>query len=77
MEDLKIRNQDLLDGKVVAELEKATFALAKPPFRPLDVFAIDNSSALELAGIVLTYVFVLLQFKVGDVSETGFRGEHA
>jgi hypothetical protein len=36
------------------------------PFRPLDIFNVNLSSAGSLAGLIVTYIIVLLQFKTGD-----------
>ena len=36
------------------------------PFRPLDMFDVNFSTAASLAGLVFTYVIVLMQFREGD-----------
>ena len=36
------------------------------PITPMDIFNLNYASALTLAGISLTYIIVLLQFKQGD-----------
>lgn len=36
--------------------------------RPLDAFDINFSTGLSALGLCLTYIIVLLQFKVGEVS---------
>eukprot|EP00094_Tigriopus_californicus_P012420 TCALIF_12006-PA protein Name:"Protein of unknown function" AED:0.32 eAED:0.32 QI:0/0.5/0/0.66/1/1/3/0/427 len=41
--------------------------LSKPaPIRPMDIFDLNWSSALSLNGLMLTYIIVLLQFKLGE-----------
>ena len=40
----------------------------RAPFRPLDVFDANFASAASLAGLIITYVIVLLQFKQSDTS---------
>ena len=39
------------------------------PLRPKDIFDVNFASAASLAGLVVTYVIVLLQFKLGDSAE--------
>ena len=36
------------------------------PFRPMDVFDMNFGSAASVAGLILTYVIVLMQFKMSD-----------
>ena len=36
------------------------------PFRPLDTFNVNFSTAASLSGLAFTYVIVLIQFKQGD-----------
>ncbi len=36
------------------------------PIRPADVFDLNMASAASIAGIIFTYVIVLMQFNVGD-----------
>ncbi len=38
------------------------------PFRPADVFDMNFASAASVGGLILTYVIVLMQFKLGDSS---------
>ncbi len=47
------------------------------PLSPLNIFSLDYSSAAALAGLILTYMMVLLQFKVGDASDREFYGSSA
>lgn len=44
------------------------FSLAAP-VRPMDMFNLNFSSAATLVGLVITYMLVLLQFKIGDCEE--------
>ena len=41
------------------------------PFRPLDMFDVNFSTAASLAGLAFTYVIVLMQFREGDNATTG------
>ena len=36
------------------------------PLRPLDIFCLNRSSAASHAGLMITYLIVLLQFKQGE-----------
>ena len=36
------------------------------PIRPMDTFDLNSGSAMSIAGLLLTYLIVLLQFKVSD-----------
>ena len=36
------------------------------PFRPLDMFDVNFSTAASLAGLGFTYVIVLMQFREGE-----------
>ncbi len=38
------------------------------PLTPLNTFEVNFSSAASLAGVILTYIIVLLQFKISDTS---------
>ena len=40
------------------------------PFRPLDMFDVNFSTAASLAGLVFTYVIVLMQFREGDAGSS-------
>ncbi len=65
----RTRQSDRLSHKVLAKLDLLLSRLAQhaSPLRPLGVFSIDRATAVSLAGVILTYMVVLLQFKVGDV----------
>ena len=36
------------------------------PIRPMDIFDLNSGSAMSIAGLLLTYLIVLFQFKVSD-----------
>ena len=36
------------------------------PIQPLDIFDVNLANATTIAGLVFTYVIVLLQFKIAD-----------
>ena len=40
------------------------FSAASSPIRPCDVFNVNTSSFISMSGIILTYLVVLLQFKL-------------
>ena len=74
LEDFRLFAKEQMSADQLCELDSTISKLSNksPPFRPLTIFSIDNSSGIGLASIILTYVFVILQFKVSDVSELGF-----
>ena len=64
-----------LPSKARHNLEVAVERFSKPaPIRPLDVFNLNLASGASIVGLILTYIIVLLQFKVsedrGDTSTT-------
>ena len=40
------------------------------PIRPLDMFNLNFASAASSAGLLLTYLIVLMQFRAGESSRT-------
>ena len=42
---------------------------APSPLRPMDICDVNYGAAASVAGLVFTYIIVLLQFKVGDSGE--------
>lgn len=36
------------------------------PIRPKDIFSLNHSTLASLSGLILTYIIVLIQFKVAD-----------
>ena len=38
------------------------------PVRPLDMFNVNYSSGTTMLGLILTYMFILLQLKMGESS---------
>jgi len=64
-----------LPSKARHHMEVAVERFSKPaPIRPLDVFNLNLASGASIVGLILTYIIVLLQFKVsedrGDTSTT-------
>ena len=41
---------------------------SRAPIRPMDVFDMNYSSGASIMGLILTYMIILLQFKVSEVS---------
>jgi uncharacterized membrane protein len=57
--------------KEIQDLDKANILLniwsgERDVFRPLDAFELGRASSLTMYGLLLTYIFVLLQFKYGE-----------
>ena len=46
---------------------------SRAPIRPMDVFDMNYSSGASIMGLILTYMIILLQFKVSEVS--GVQGD--
>ena len=40
----------------------------RSPIRPMDAFDMNYSSGASIVGLILTYMIILLQFKVSEVS---------
>ncbi len=40
---------------------------AKTPIRPLDLFDLKMSSGLSAFSMLVTYVVIILQFKIGEI----------
>ncbi len=69
LQEAMIAEADSLSSKerTVIEVLMTKFTTSAP-FRPLDIFDVNFASAASLLGLILTYVIVLLQFKVSDKS---------
>lgn len=39
---------------------------SRPTIRPMDCFNLNLSTGVSLAGLLITYIIVLLQFRIGD-----------
>ena len=46
---------------------------SRAPICPMDVFDMNYSSGASIMGLILTYMIILLQFKVSEVS--GVQGD--
>ena len=60
------------ETKLKMELLLSRLKQHSSPLRPYDTFDVNYESALSLMSIVLTYLMVLLQFKVTDVQEADY-----
>ena len=71
---MKERHQELLivESSRVSPMERAQAEVLidrfgrAAPIRPLDVFDVNYATAASVSGLILTYVIVLLQFKMSD-----------
>ena len=46
------------------------FSATTSPVRPCDVFNMDTANFVSVGGLIITYLIVLLQFKLGDSNDT-------
>ena len=64
LEQLQAKRQDLTDGQR-RELNLLISEFSNPaPIRPWDTFDLNQSATLSIMNTVLTYLVILLQFKV-------------
>ena len=41
------------------------------PVRPCDIFNMNSANFVSVGGLIITYLIVLMQFKLGDSNDTG------
>ncbi len=62
-----VERSETLTPKEQAEILILVDHFSTPaPVRPMDVFNLNYGSGASIVGLVLTYIIVLLQFKMGD-----------
>ncbi len=47
-------------------LQKRFCPMTRCPLRPLDTFNVNSASGASVFGLILTYLIVLLQFKIQE-----------
>ena len=74
LEDLSINFAKRVEDKEVRQLEVliARFSAPSSPIRPCDVFNMNTANFVSIGRIILTYLIVLLQFKISS-KEGGSR----
>ena len=61
---------DALDSEDRVRMEYLMEEFSAPcPIRPADMFDMNLATMISLAGLLLTYVIVFLQFKIGEVDD--------
>lgn len=67
LEDISMHFANKLEDEEARQLDVliSRFSSTDPPIRPCDVFNMNTTSFVSIGGIILTYLIVLLQFKVG------------
>ena len=64
---IKIRHFRHLDSEDCVRMEYLLEQFSAPcPIRPDDMFDMNLATMISLAGLLLTYVIVFLQFKIGE-----------
>ena len=72
LENILITFADKLERKEERQLEVliSHFSATTSPIRPCDVFNMDTANFVSVGGLIITYLIVLLQFKLGDSNDT-------
>ncbi len=64
-----MKSSSRLDAADERRLDTLIEFLSCPsPLRPLDIFNVNLSSGVALLGLILTYMIILLQLKLGEKS---------
>ena len=67
--NIKFSNCGLLNHEEMSQLDVLITRYSNPgPMRPLDMFNLNFASAASTAGLLLTYLIVLMQFRAGESS---------
>ena len=67
---MKYSNGGQLNQEEKCQLDVLITRYSNPgPIRPLDIFNLNFASAASTAGLLLTYLIVLMQFRAGDSSK--------
>ena len=71
LEHISINFADKLERKEEKQLEVliSHFSAPSSPVRPCDVFNMDAANFVSVGGLIITYLIVLLQFKLGDSND--------
>ena len=71
LDHISINFADKLARKQEKKLEVliSHFSAACSPVRPCDVFNMDAANFVSVGGLIITYLIVLLQFKVGESND--------
>ena len=72
LESISIRFAGKLERKEERQLEVliSHFSATTSPIRPYAVFNMDTANFVSVGGLIITYLIVLLQFKLGDPKHT-------
>ena len=73
---IKIGHFRHLDSEDRVRMEYLMEEFSAPcPIRPADMFDMNLATMISLAGLLLTYVIVFLQFKIGEVDDTNVASD--
>ena len=72
LEHISINLADKLKRKEEKQLEVLISHFSCPcPVRPWDIFNMNSANFVSVGGLIITYLIVLIQFKLGDSKDTG------
>ena len=72
LEHISINFADNLKRKEERQLEVLISHFSCPcPVRPCDIFNMNSANFVSVGGLIITYLIVLMQFKLGDSNGTG------
>ena len=72
LEHISIHLADNLERKEERQLEVLISHFSCPcPVRPWDIFNMNSANFVSVGGLIITYLIVLMQFKLGNSNDTG------
>ena len=63
------KNNDL-DAHIIELLRQRMKCNSESPITPFSAFSVSTSTLVGVSGVITTYLIVLLQFKVSELSST-------
>ena len=72
LEYISINHANNLKRKEERQLEVLISHFSCPcPVRPCDIFNMNSANFVSVGGLIITYLIVLMQFKLGDSNDSG------
>ena len=68
---MRMENANRLTAEKTLEIDTLVDWLSfssRAPIRPMDTFDMNYSSGASIVGLILTYMIILMQFKVSEMS---------
>ena len=68
---MRMENAKRLTAEETLEIDTLVEWLSfssRAPIRPMDTFDMNYSSGASIVGLILTYMIILMQFKVSEMS---------